>query len=121
MSDKASKNDGKKADLSLIPYVALKREAEALMVGEVKYGRYNYTKGHKASQLIAAAIRHLQAWNEGEENDPEDGQSHIGAARACTSMLLRQQELGTLIDNRFKGLESVQSPISLATKKVGGA
>lgn len=98
---KASKNDSKKPDLSLIPYVALIKEAEALMVGEKKYGRYNYTKGHKASQLIAALMRHTLAWYQGEENDPEDGQHHLGAARACLSMLLRQQELGTLIDDRY--------------------
>lgn len=102
-SDKqASKNDNKKPDLSLIPYIALVKEAEALMVGEKKYGRYNYTKGHKASQLISAAIRHLSAWNEGQEFDAEDGQHHLGAARACLAMALRQQELGTLVDDRYK-------------------
>ena len=71
------------------------------MVGEKKYGRYNYTKGHNASQLIAAAMRHLTAWNEGEEYDP-DGQHHLGSVGACIGMILRQQELGTLKDNRFK-------------------
>ncbi len=98
----ASKNDKEKIDLSLIPYVALKAEAQAFMVGEKKYNRYNYTKGHKASQLIAAAIRHLMAYNEGEENDPVDGQPHLGSVRACCAMLLRQAELGTLKDDRFK-------------------
>lgn len=97
----AAKNDQGKLDLSLIPYVALRAEAIAFMVGERKYGRYNYTKGHKASQLVAAAMRHMQAWFEGEENDPADGQPHLGSVRACMSMILRQQELGTLKDDRF--------------------
>lgn len=102
ITDSASKNDSDKIDLSLIPQVALKEEAKAFMVGERKYNRYNYCKGHKASQLIAAALRHLTAWNEGEENDPIDGQHHLGSARACCAMILRQMELGTLKDDRFK-------------------
>lgn len=98
----ASKNDKEKIDVSLIPYIAIQAEAKAFMVGAKKYGRYNYCKGHSASQLVAAAQRHLLAWFEGEENDPQDGQPHLGSVRACMAMLLRQQELGTLKDDRFK-------------------
>lgn len=98
----AAKNDQAKADLSLIPQVLFIETARAFMVGEKKYGRYNYTKGHNASQLVAAALRHLTAWNDGEEHDPTDGQHHLGAVGACIAMILRQQELGTLKDNRFK-------------------
>ena len=98
----AAKNDQAKPDLSLLPKVFLEETARAFMVGEAKYGRYNYCKGHKASQLIAAAQRHLAAWFQGEENDPVDGQHHLGSVAACVAMLLRQQELGTLTDNRYK-------------------
>ena len=100
--EKASKFDQSKIDLSLIPYVAQIEEAKALMVGAKKYNRYNYTKGHEASQLTAAALRHLLAWFSGEEHDPIDGQHHLGSVKACCSMLLHQMELGTMIDNRFK-------------------
>lgn len=99
---KAAKNDKEKVDLSLIPYVSNLEHARAFMVGERKYGRYNYCLGHEASQLVAAAERHLQAWFNGEERDPIDGQHHLGSAMACCSMILRQQELGTLKDNRYK-------------------
>ncbi len=102
MKKTAAKNDSHKADLSLLPRVFLIEVAKAFMVGEVKYGRYNYCDGHKASKLIAAAMRHLTAWFEGEEHDPEDGQHHLGAAGACIGMLLRQMSLGTLIDDRYK-------------------
>lgn len=98
----AAKNDQAKPDLSLIPQVLLVEIAKAFMVGEKKYGRYNYTKGHNASQLVAAALRHLTAWNDGQEYDPTDGQHHLGSVGACIGMILRQQELGTLKDNRFK-------------------
>jgi hypothetical protein len=98
----ASKNDKNKPDLSLIPKVALVAAAEAFQVGEAKYGRYNYCKGHKASQLVAAIIRHATDWFEGEENDPVDGQKHLGSIIANAAMILKQQELGTLTDDRFK-------------------
>lgn len=98
----AAKNDKSKPDLSLLPKVFLNAVAEAMMVGEQKYGRYNYTKGHKTSQLIAAAMRHLSAYYDGEERDPIDGQLHLGSVAACVLMLLRQQELCTLTDDRFK-------------------
>lgn len=102
MSDSASKNDQDKIDLSLIPYVSNIEHARAFMIGEKKYGRYNYCKGHKASQLVAALLRHANAWNSGEEVDPVDGQHHLGSVMACCSMILRQLELGTLKDDRFK-------------------
>lgn len=98
----ASKNDQTKADYSLVPPELLEAVARAFMVGENKYGRYNYYKGHKASQLVAAAMRHLTAWMNGEENDPVDGQPHLGSVGACVAMLLKQQKLGTLKDNRYK-------------------
>lgn len=102
IEESASKNDQEKIDLSLIPRIALIECAKAFMVGEKKYNRYNYTKGHKSSQLVAAAMRHLMAWNEGEENDPKDGQHHLGSVMACCSMILRQMELQTLKDDRYR-------------------
>ena len=99
---KASKNDKEKIDLSLIPMISMIEHAKAFQVGEKKYGRYNYCKGHNASQLVAAILRHATAYFNGEEHDPVDGQHHLGSVMACCSMILRQQELGTLIDDRFK-------------------
>lgn len=102
ITNTAAKNDKEKPDLSHVPVEFLNAVAQAFMVGEKKYNRYNYYKGHKASQLIAAAMRHLTAWMDGEENDPVDGQPHLGSVGACVAMILKQQKLGTLIDNRYK-------------------
>lgn len=96
----AKKFDSGKADLSLNPLVALEQMARAFMLGEKKYGRYNYTAGMDASRLTGAALRHIGQWNDGEEFDPESGASHLGHALACIAMLLHQQQLGTLKDNR---------------------
>lgn len=101
MQATGTKFDKDKPDLSLIPMIALIEEARAFMVGEKKYGRYNYCKGMEASRIMAGVMRHLTAWFNGEELDPVDGQPHLGAARAGIAMLQRQKELGTLIDNRY--------------------
>ncbi len=103
---KAAKNDTEKADLSLVPQIALIEMAKAFMVGEKKYGRYNYCKGHDSSQLVGAMLRHATAYFNGEDHDPVDKQHHLGSVMACCAMLLRQQELGTLKDNRYKNENS---------------
>lgn len=96
------KDDTGKPDLSLIPRVALVKCAEAFMVGEKKYSRYNYCAGMAASRVVAALQRHAASWFDGEETDSKDGQHHLGSVMACAAMLLRMQELGTLDDDRFR-------------------
>lgn len=96
------KNDMGKPDLSLVPLSALEEEAKGFMLGEKKYGRYNYMAGLEASRLIGAALRHIHAWNTGEDLDPESGASHLGHARCCLAMVLECQRLGTLKDNRYQ-------------------
>lgn len=96
----AKKFDSDKPDLSLNPRVALEQMAYAFQLGEKKYGRYNFHKGMEASRLVAATLRHVCAWNEGENADPESGKSHLGHALACIAMILEQERRGTLKDNR---------------------
>jgi len=97
------KHDQGKPDLSLVPTIALELEARALMFGEGKYGRYNYTQGFEVSRLLAAALRHILAYRDNQDHDPESGIHHLGHARACLAMLLHCEQLGTLRDNRYKG------------------
>lgn len=96
-----TKYDANKTDYTLIPTAALEAEARALMFGEKKYGRYNYTAGFETSRLLAAALRHILAYRDGLSVDSESGLHHLGHARACLAMLLHCEQLGTLQDNRF--------------------
>lgn len=96
----AIKFDGLKPDLSLNPRVALEAMAQAFMVGEKKYGRNNYRRGMENHRLVAAALRHIMAFNEGEDLDPEYNTPHLGHALASLAMLLVQIENGTTIDTR---------------------
>lgn len=110
------KFDSGKPDLSLIPLSALIEEARGFMLGAEKYGRYNYTQGMEASRLVAAALRHIYAWNQGEEVDPESGASHLGHARCCLAMLLENQRLGSLSDNRFKEPDAKSCPEKVVSR-----
>lgn len=108
MSTTARKNDTTKIDLSILPLPALEEMAKAFMFGEKKYGRYNYCSGFDSHRLVGAALRHLSAWQDGEDLDPEvgkDGQpsgaSHLGHAMASIAMLLHTIRLGTNKDTRL--------------------
>ena len=98
-----TKHDEGKADLSLLPRVGLEAEARALMFGEKKYGRYNYTMGFDSHRLVAAAMRHIVAYQDGEDLDQESGLSHLAHAKACLAMMIHCISIDTLRDTRRKG------------------
>lgn len=86
--------------------------------GGEKYDDYNYYKGHTVNQLLAACIRHVLQYKDGEDTDGESGVSHIGHAMASLAMLEKQKALGTLIDDRYKGgleYEGVEYATDLST------
>jgi len=75
--------------------------AVSLYNGSLKYGRGNYRATPvEASIYIAAALRHLMAWAEGEEFDPADGCPNLGGVLANIAILLDARAVGTLIDDR---------------------
>lgn len=82
-----TKNDSGKSRISLIPTDALVGMGNALKYGEQKYGTHNYRNGLAFSRLVDACLRHLSSWNEGENNDPESGLSHLDHALASLAML----------------------------------
>ncbi len=99
--DVQKKYDSNKPDLSILPLAGLCAVAAALSLGEKKYGRHDFYKGGiESHRMIAAALRHLYAWESGEDNDPESGASHLGHAAANCLMLLAQMDKGTLNDSR---------------------
>lgn len=81
------KYDNGKPDLSIVPLALETACARAFEFGANKYGRNNYRHGLKYTRLIAAALRHIKAWNEVEDLDLESGLSHLDHAIACLAML----------------------------------
>jgi hypothetical protein len=90
-----------KCPMHLLPPPALHAEAHVFGLGAKKYGPYNWREHTVSSSVYqAAALRHLMAWWEGQETDPESGQSHLAHARACLAILIDAQVHGRLNDDR---------------------
>jgi len=96
------KLDAGKPQLDLIPFEALKAEAEALMFGANKYSRHGFKEGLLTSRLAAAALRHIYKWLAGADKDEESGAHHLGHARASLAMLLYVLEHKPELDDRYK-------------------
>lgn len=98
----------KKVDLSLVPAIGIAHEAAAFVDGAFKYGPYNWRNNAvQARVYIAAARRHLDLWEAGEECADDTGVHNLGGARACLGILLDAQMTGNLLDNRPKSAEYV--------------
>jgi len=85
-----------KVGLSVIPAQVLLESAVALYEGDRKYGRSNYrVAGVRASVYYDAAMRHLMAFWEGQDIDPDSGLSHVTKAIAGL-MVLRDAMLNDM-------------------------
>jgi hypothetical protein len=56
---------------------------QVLTFGKKKYAAHNWRKGIQISRLMAACLRHVLAFNSGEDFDPETGLSHLYHASCC--------------------------------------
>lgn len=103
MADAVKFDEGKPA-MDLLPPKALRGIASIFGFGKKKYHAFNYKsgKGLDWNQPYAACLRHLNAWNEGEENDHESGESHLYHAGCCVMMLIDLVESKIGKDTRFK-------------------
>lgn len=77
-----------KPDYSLIPMTLLEGEARVWAYGASKYKAWNWMKGMDWSVPFACAMRHMAAWQRGEDIDPETGESHLDHAM-CNLRMLR--------------------------------
>ena len=65
-----------------------KEIVEVLTLGAKKYSPDNWKKVPNArNRYYDALMRHITAWFNGEENDPEDGLSHLAHAACCIYFL----------------------------------
>ena len=87
MSEVGVKNDSGKSPITLIPKDAIWGMSNAFAFGAIKYGRHNFRNGIAFSRLADACMRHLTAYMESEDTDPESGLSHLDHALASLAML----------------------------------
>lgn len=81
------KHDQDKLPVGLLPTMPLLDIAAVLRHGATKYGRHNWRAGMAWSRVFDATLRHLLAWNEGEDCDLESGLNHLAHA-ACDLLFL---------------------------------
>jgi hypothetical protein len=92
----------RKVAFSVIPMTVLWELGNALSEGAYKYRRHNYrVAGVRASVYFDACVaRHLAPWWEGEDIDPDSGESHITKAIASLTVLRDSMIKGNWVDDR---------------------
>jgi len=91
----------RKVPMSTVPAPVLMEVGLAMLEGARKYGRHNYRDaGVRASVYYDALMRHIAAWWEGEDIDPDSGLSHIVKAIACLVVLRDSMFRGNWVDDR---------------------
>jgi hypothetical protein len=96
------KFDGDKLPVNLLSTEALLQTAAVLKFGADKYHAHNWRDGFVWSRPLAAAMRHIMAFNDGEDKDPESGLSHLAHAACCIMFLLEFEKTHPELDDRYK-------------------
>ena len=106
----ALKFDTDKLPLHLLSTEAMNQTAAVLKFGAQKYAEHNWRKGFAWSRPLAAAMRHITAFNNGEDKDPESGLSHLAHAACCIMFLLEFEKTHQHLDDRYKPVSNTSQP-----------
>lgn len=94
----------KASRFSLIPPGPLKELAEHYGVGAEKYDEHNWAKGYEWSKSIDSLTRHLNAFQSGEDRDPETGSKHMTAVAWHAFTLMAFMDIHPGFDDRLSTL-----------------
>lgn len=90
-----------------------------LLDGMLKYGRSNWREaGVRVTIYVDAVRRHLAAYMEGEEADPDSGLPHLAHALACLAILVDAAMAGKLTDDRQYNGDGYRSFVNYLTPYV---
>lgn len=96
----------KKPPLHLIHMIAQLHESAALHAGKRKYGENNYISTPvEIMTYVGAIMRHCLQYASGERVDKKELVHHLGAIKACCTILLTAEACGVLVDNRPEVLD----------------
>lgn len=91
----------RKVGIHCVPMTVLWELACGMGEGGYKYGTHNYRfAGVRASVYFDACFRHLSAWWEGENEDPDSGFNHVAKAIASLTVLRDSMIQGNWVDDR---------------------
>jgi len=114
------KDDQAKPRMDLVSSHALLGLGAVLHYGAEKYDAHNWRGGMEWSRLTGAAMRHLLAFQGGEDIDPESGLPHIDHALCCLMFLSEFQKTGCGTDNRYQEMPGKAEKIITEISAVRG-
>lgn len=104
-SGEGKKFDQGKDPWNLVPFDAVRAITKVLAFGADKYGERNWESGMAWSRPYAAAMRHMTAWWEREDDDMETGFSHLWHLGCCVLFMIAYELRGIGTDDRPKQIK----------------
>jgi hypothetical protein len=96
-------NEGKpQLSFAVLGREVLAGEAAVWERGAKKYARGNWLKGMSWTQSADSLLRHLSAFLNGEDNDPETGLPHVDHIVCCAKILSNSVHTRPELDDREK-------------------
>jgi len=87
------KDDQEKTQYDLVPPFALEEIAKVMTFGAKKYAPNNWQHVDNAkARYTGAAMRHIEAFRQGVENDDETGLHHLAHAACCLMFLVELRD-----------------------------
>lgn len=74
------RNPEGKPEWDLVDWESLEPMVRVLMHGAKKYTPDNWKEGYPIRRTFSSLMRHMTAFMDGEDIDPESGESHLGHA-----------------------------------------
>jgi hypothetical protein len=102
------KDNASKSRVDLIPSKPLIGAGHVLAFGARKYKPHNWRLGLLWSDTLASAMRHLLAFADGEDTDPETGLPHIDQALCQVLFQSEYYHTETGIDDRWASLSEAE-------------
>ncbi|MCA1995710.1 MAG: DUF5664 domain-containing protein [Armatimonadetes bacterium] len=97
-----TKFDDGKPRIELIDGYALEEIGRVLAFGAEKYGAHNWRRGIATSRLLGAVMRHILAFSQGYDEDPESGLPHLAHAAAGLTFLIWTVAHRPDLDDRWR-------------------
>lgn len=100
MSKLGNRYNKNKTRWSLLPWDAIERVILVYQFGAKKYSDRNWEQGLSYSDTFESLMRHITAWYNGEQVDPESGLSHLLHAAFNILALITFETRGVGKDDR---------------------
>lgn len=99
---KATRFDQGKLEWDLVPMEHLENMVRVLMFGKAKYSAHNWRRGFPHSRITNSLQRHLNAFQAGEDIDPESGLPHTAHILCNALFLAGNTKDHPELDDRYK-------------------